>query len=440
MDTPDPSSDSGEFTPRASEQFTSEMHDGPPRWAVQSETNPRKPPGGGRPHPGFWLALLAGVTAYATVLVIAEMLGLGNEFRLIAASGLEYLPFVPLCLLAYAGQRSAPARTFTAVYWLIIVCGTSLVVFLLTVQSLVGGGTMQALWRGDSLLVNSLRSAAGSLFLIPLTLYGIGFGVLIGLLGFLPAVRRRAALILPIDPDSFVHATALATVLGLTAIAFVPLLVLGDPPLLLLTPMLGEMKQKQAEMQADAEELRGTVYGFLWLVPCTIVGVGYPLRRTFRGALQRLGLVRPTNRQLILAVLLIPALLGAINGIDTLIDRVWGYFNWPRTNEKEFNELMRFALNPAGPVIIGVTAGLGEELVVRGMLQPRLGIILSNVFFASLHALQYNWDSLAMVFFVGLTLGVVRKYTNTTTSAIVHGGYDFVLVLLDVIQKMPGGS
>ncbi|MCX7861282.1 MAG: hypothetical protein N2385_14415 [Chloroflexus sp.] len=41
-------------------------------------------------------------------------------------------------------------------------------------------------------------------------------------------------------------------------------------------------------------------------------------------------------------------------------------------------------------MVIGVTAGLGEELGVRGVLQPRLGIWLSNLFFTSLHAFQYN--------------------------------------------------
>jgi membrane protease YdiL (CAAX protease family) len=174
-------------------------------------------------------------------------------------------------------------------------------------------------------------------------------------------------------------------------------------------------------------------------VPCTIVCVGYPLRRTLREALARLGLVRPKLWQCGLGVLLVPVIVAAMHGVDHLIETIWGYMNWPRTNESAFDELMEFARNPAGAVVIGVTAGLGEELVVRGMLQPRLGIVLSNLFFTSLHALQYNWDGLASVFLIGLALGLVRKYTNTTTSAIVHGGYDFVLVMLDVIEQALAG-
>jgi len=83
--------------------------------------------------------------------------------------------------------------------------------------------------------------------------------------------------------------------------------------------------------------------------------------------------------------------------------------------------------------VIGITAGLGEELAVRGALQPRLGILLSNLFFTSLHALQYNWDSLLVVFVVGLICGLVRKRTNTSTSAIVHGVYNFTLIMLSLV-------
>src|SRR4029453_17037116 len=96
---------------------------------------------------------------------------------------------------------------------------------------------------------------------------------------------------------------------------------------------------------------------------------------------------------------------------------------WPQTDENAFGELLKFAMSPIGAAVIGITAGLGEELAVRGVLQPRMGILLSNLFFTALHAFQYNWDALLVVFFVGLVLGLIRKRTNTTTSAIVHGTY-----------------
>jgi membrane protease YdiL (CAAX protease family) len=404
------------------------------------QATPPSGPGHWPANSRFWLAILAATIVYFLLWAIGAVFGFASEMQLFAASGLEYVPFVPLCVLAYIGRVNPVARAVTVLYWFILVCGTGLVVWILTARSLIDPDSLQSLLAGRGLLTGGLRSAIGSFVLIPVSLFGVGFGLLIGLLGYLPEVRRWVAVVVPIDAESFVHATGLATVLGLTAIAFVPLAVLGEPPLLLLTPLVGEMKQKQGALQMDMEELRETVYGFVWLVPCTIVCVGYPIRRTFREALERLGLVRPKVWQVGLGLLLVPVVVGSMNGVDRLIEKLWEYYDWPQTNEKAFNELMEFARNPTGAIIIGVTAGIGEELVVRGMLQPRLGIVLSNLFFTGLHALQYNWDGLASVFLIGLILGVVRKYTNTTTSAIVHGGYDFVLVMLDVIEHTGGGT
>ena len=46
-----------------------------------------------------------------------------------------------------------------------------------------------------------------------------------------------------------------------------------------------------------------------------------------------------------------------------------------------------------------------------------------------MHAFQYGVDALLSVFIIGLILGIIRARSNTTTSAIVHGVYDFTAVL-----------
>src|SRR5205085_10094169 len=121
---------------------------------------------------------------------------------------------------------------------------------------------------------------------------------------------------------------------------------------------------------------------------------------------------------------------GIMLGVDAGIGALWKAMGWTTTDESAIEKFLDFAINPIGAILIGVVAGLGEELFVRGVLQPRLGILLSNLFFTAMHALQYNWDALLSVFLAGLVLGVIRKKTNTSTSAIVHGGYDFTLLLL----------
>jgi membrane protease YdiL (CAAX protease family) len=119
--------------------------------------------------------------------------------------------------------------------------------------------------------------------------------------------------------------------------------------------------------------------------------------------------------------------------LDAGIGWLWDTMGWQRTNAEAFEQLLGAAISPIGAVLIGVTAGLGEEMVVRGALQPRLGLLLSNLFFTSLHAFQYGFDALLSVFVVGLVLGVVRARSNTTTSSIVHGLYDFILVMISAL-------
>jgi len=149
-----------------------------------------------------------------------------------------------------------------------------------------------------------------------------------------------------------------------------------------------------------------------------------------REALARLGLTRPTPRQALIGLGLALLLAGAVQVIGMGIEWLWGLMGWPMTDEEAFDQLFAFAINPAGAVVIGISAGLGEELAVRGVLQPRLGLWLSNLFFTSLHAFQYHWDALLIVFLVGVVCGLVRQRSSTSVAAIVHGGYNFTLIML----------
>jgi membrane protease YdiL (CAAX protease family) len=183
--------------------------------------------------------------------------------------------------------------------------------------------------------------------------------------------------------------------------------------------------------------VRDQLYVLVWLVPAAILAAGYPIRRSLRETLKRVGLVRPSRGQILLALGVTAALVLLGTGFDNGVAWLWQRLGWPQTDANAFNELIKFAVSPLGAVVVGVTAGVGEELAVRGVLQPRLGILLSNLFFTALHAFQYNFDALLSVFLLGLVLGCIRKYTNTTTSALIHGLYDFTLVLLAFLE-VPG--
>jgi uncharacterized protein len=78
-------------------------------------------------------------------------------------------------------------------------------------------------------------------------------------------------------------------------------------------------------------------------------------------------------------------------------------------------------------------AGLGEELLFRGVLQPVLarwlgvagGLVVSNVLFGLLHPLI--WTYIVLSFLLGLYLGALGLWSGNLLVVIVaHGLYDFL--------------
>ena len=52
------------------------------------------------------------------------------------------------------------------------------------------------------------------------------------------------------------------------------------------------------------------------------------------------------------------------------IEWLWDSMDWQQTDMEAFEALMAPYLSPLGAIILGVAAGLGEDLVVRGVLSP----------------------------------------------------------------------
>jgi len=349
-----------------------------------------------------------GVGAALVVLagVVAGVFGqLGNFI----VGAIEVTPFALIALLAFAGRRHTWATVLAHVGNLAILGLIALFSLLLLAIALGDRGGAAGWW------VPYLVFAAWSIA-----------GLLAAILLPLPAVQARLATFLPIRADHTAHGVALGLVVGMTLIAFGQLVASGGRPALLTLVQ----RDPGTFAQMEGNDLTGSIIlSFLWTVPGTIIAAGWPLVRSFPQALERLGFVRPTLRQVLGGLVIAGAMVAVFQGLDAGLTALWNLTGWPKTDVKAFEQLLKPLITPQGAVIIGITAGVGEELLVRGVLQPRLGILLSNLFFTSLHAFQYGFDGLLSVFAAGLVLGVVRARTNTSTSAIVHGTYDFILVL-----------
>lgn len=375
--------------------------------------------------PRVWLA---GVGIY--IFLVSIGISIGGEFESFTAASFNVLPFAILAILAYfAGTSFNWAWIATGLWLMILIAITALLAFGFGAVNIIG------IPLGDIEPANPPTLTQSALLGIPMLILGIFGAIGIGFLTLLPPVRRRLARFIPIEPASFVHTIALAAIVSITLMLFVPLLLTGEPPLLTLVRSLSGEGLNNTNPDAA---LRSQVYGLIWTIPAALLAVGFGIRRNLSATLSRLGLVMPTSQQFWNGIGLGVVLAIAMQFLlSPLQEWIWQSFGWPMTDEDAFLELMSYAISPIGAVVIGVTAGLGEELAIRGVLQPRLGILLSNLFFVSLHAFQYHWDGLLVVFVIGMILGLIRKYTNTTTAALVHGTYNFVLVMLaTLVEKL----
>lgn len=222
-------------------------------------------------------------------------------------------------------------------------------------------------------------------------------------------VRERVARVMPIDPDSPVHAYALVLVVivfgaQLATIVFADVLAV-DQSLPALT--LGDLAASEAPFLIMA-----------------FAGVGLFIRRDAAGAAERLGLSRPTWWQITIALAGAGAFFALIQAADGL-SHAWTpqvASQVDKTTQHIFGGLD----NPIGIAALAVLPGICEEILFRGALQPRIGLLATAVLFTSIHT-QYglSFDALS-VLAVAIGLGLIRKYTNTTTSCVCHVTYNLL--------------
>ncbi len=262
--------------------------------------------------------------------------------------------------------------------------------------------------------LDMLGAPAGTTGLTRQAAFGVDAGTIVTAVaagGFaLKPIRKDLATFLPIDPDSPVHALALALATiffgtQVTFVAFTDVLAADNaqPALTLLDLFLNEIP-------------------FLILA---VAGVGIFIRRNAAGTAVRLGLVRPAWWQLALALAAAGAFFALGQGSDAL-SHAWTP-DVARRVDTTTQHLFGLLGNPAGIAAVALLPGLCEEILFRGALQPRIGLVATALLFTAIHT-QYgaSVDTVA-VFVIAIGLGVIRRYTNTTTTCVTHISYNLLV-------------
>jgi membrane protease YdiL (CAAX protease family) len=246
-----------------------------------------------------------------------------------------------------------------------------------------------------------------TLAVIPL-LIGIGLG-----LPLLRPVRELLARVTPLDPDSAIDMTGLCVVLGVLGFfvgtSFAPM---TEEPLEAI-PAIGA-----AELIIQAAAFLAIAY----------IAVGVPYWRDLREATARLGIVVPDLRTIGIAVAATFAcffVAGAAGLAAEQVDPGLG-----ESLQEVVDQMTAQLQNPIGAIVIGASAGIGEEAIFRGALQPRFGLVIPSLIFAMLHGPQYGFNlSLLGLFAVSIILGLERQYVNTTAAMITHALFNAIQVL-----------
>lgn len=300
--------------------------------------------------------------------------------------GFELISLVVIVAIAYGlvywafrGERDRSARV--GLYLVFGIPGT-----LLTVA-------------GVALSVNG--QAKGPVILA----FGLGLA-----LPLLKPVRGIFARFTPFDPASATDMSGLCIVLSVTLGYFVLSLVNNNP--------------ETVSQSVDNSYLVVQVAAYIALAYAA-VGLGF--RRTLAAATERLGLIRPSRKTIALAV----GFVGLALVISAIASGLTAAIQ-PGVSDKIQQSLQNMTAdvqNPIGAVILGLSAGIGEEIFFRGALQPRFGIGLTSVLFAVLHT-QYGFSMTSVgILGIGIMLGYERKKYGTPASMTTHAIYNILSVL-----------
>ena len=222
-------------------------------------------------------------------------------------------------------------------------------------------------------------------------------------------VRERLSRYLPIDPDNPVHSLALVLAVILfgtqvSAVVFTDVLAadLKIPPL-----NIGDLLAQEAPFAVIA-----------------FAGVGLYIRRSFAASADRLGLVAPAWWHITLA-------LGAAGAFWVMGEvSLWlSQMYTPDITTKVQNtsdHLFGALGGPAGIAALALLPGFCEEVLFRGALQPRLGLLATSLLFAAIHT-EYGLSfDVATIFLIAIGLGLIRRYANTTATITCHVAYNLL--------------
>ena len=237
-----------------------------------------------------------------------------------------------------------------------------------------------------------------------------------GIAACLSPFRRLLSRVTALDPGSAVHTLALVSIGYLV----------GQGALALSQGGLAGLAQS-----VQPASIALLVVSELIFAVMALLGVGFLVRRRGRVLSQRLGLEMPQPLHWFIGL----GCIGVLVVVQIIVGLAWMLLN-PEQAEllESINTLLLAEFDTLWEwLILAVVAGVGEELLFRGALQPVFGLVATAVVFALVHV-QYGLTPFTLfIVLLAIILGLIRRYYSTTIAIFVHVGYDFALGLLALL-------
>jgi hypothetical protein len=230
----------------------------------------------------------------------------------------------------------------------------------------------------------------------------------------IPALAR------PITRSLFPYA-AWSNTTRLSASIALGLLLLPVPARLVMDEMI-DLFTSTGRPLVDVGSLVSQLVGEVALAAAA---VGLWVARDGNAMRERLGLTAMRGRHVVVALVGLGLVIAVNSGMEAIeharFPALWAA-------DQEMGRLIAGELNVAASILLGVSAGVGEEVLVRGALQPRAGLFWASLLFTAGHV-QYTWFGMITILLLGVALGIVRARANTTTAIVVHALYDIVAAI-----------
>jgi hypothetical protein len=224
--------------------------------------------------------------------------------------------------------------------------------------------------------------------------------------------------------EALVHQTALVLVLVLLVVRYANFVLLGG------------IEGYAAVIAAAPPTMLDILLELLINGLIALLGVGLFIRRTLPQTLQRLGVRVPTRQDVLagsgLGVLLFIVMLGA----QTLLAVLQPPDVVAQQNAAAAELFRHYAAALPLWLCLIVAAGVGEELLYRGALQPIFGIFATAIFFMLMHQQYAFTPAWIVIFLVGLGFAWLRQRYSTTAAILAHmlyNGLPFLFAMMGVL-------